>query len=106
MKTCIRNIDSEYSEVRIIPKAHTECVQRPTDDHVLSDTWQNDPMDVDVCWRVKNTGELDTELDEKVNFANVDPFLKAYVLAVNDGSIAQGSNMTPAALKSAIKAKL
>ncbi len=31
---------------------------------------------------------------------------KAYVLAVNDGSIVPGSNMTGAALKAAVKAKM
>ena len=48
--------------------------------------------------------DADAELDEKVNFANVDPFLKAYVLGVNDGAITPG--MTNPALKAAIKAKL
>ena len=32
--------------------------------------------------------------------------LKAYVLAVNDGSIVPGSNMTNAQLKAAVKAKM
>lgn len=50
--------------------------------------------------------DADIELDEIVDFANVDPFLKAYVLAVNDGSIVPGSNMTPAAIKAAVKAKM
>lgn len=31
---------------------------------------------------------------------------KAYILAVNDGSIVPGSNMTGAALKAAVKAKM
>ena len=31
---------------------------------------------------------------------------KAYVLAINDGSIVPGSNMTNAALKTAVKAKM
>ena len=32
--------------------------------------------------------------------------LKGYVLAINDGSIVPGSNMTNAALKAAVKAKM
>lgn len=32
--------------------------------------------------------------------------LKAYILAINDGSITPGSNMTGVALKTAIKAKM
>lgn len=50
--------------------------------------------------------DANTELDRQADFANVDPFLKGYVLAVNDGSIAPGSNMTGAALKAAIRAKM
>lgn len=49
---------------------------------------------------------LDTEKNNVVDFTNIDPFLKAYVLAVNDGSIVPGGNMTNAALKAAVKAKL
>lgn len=51
-------------------------------------------------------GDDEIEKEQVVNFANVDPFLKAFVLAVNDGSIIPGSNMTPAELKAAVKAKL
>lgn len=50
--------------------------------------------------------DIDSELDAKVDFANVDPFLKAFVLAVNDGSIVPGSNISGAAIKAAIKDKL
>ena len=53
-----------------------------------------------------SAADIDAELNAKVDFANVDQFLKAYVLAVNDGSIVPGSNMTGAALKAAIKAKM
>ena len=35
-----------------------------------------------------------------------DRALKAYILCINDGSIVPGSNMTPAKLEAAIKAKL
>ena len=48
----------------------------------------------------------DADKDRKVDFSNVDPFLKAYVLAVNDGSIVPGSNMTPLQLKTEIRKKL
>ena len=51
-------------------------------------------------------GDAELEKEERVNFSNVDPFLKAYVLAVNDGSIVPGSNMSAKQLKAAIKAKL
>ena len=50
--------------------------------------------------------DADAELDEKVNFANVDPFLKAYVLAVNDGSFVPGSNYTGEKIKAIIRVKL
>jgi len=53
-----------------------------------------------------SAADLNADKDKKVDFANVDPFLKAYVLAVNDGSIVPGSNMTGAALKAAVKAKM
>lgn len=50
--------------------------------------------------------DVDAELDEKVDFANVDPFLKGYVLAVNDGSFVPGSNYTGAEIKAIIRAKI
>lgn len=62
--------------------------------------------DIRPATQAELDADADAELDKKADFANVDPFLKAFVLAVNDGSIVPGSNMTGAQLKAAVKAKL
>ena len=56
--------------------------------------------------RDKTAQELDAEKDAIASQITERGLLRAYVLAINDGSIVPGSNMTGAALKSAIKAKL
>lgn len=40
-----------------------ECAERPSEDHLLSDTWQDDPMNPAVCWRPKTIQELDQEAE-------------------------------------------
>lgn len=50
--------------------------------------------------------DLGIELDKKVDFTNVDPFLKGYILAINDGSFIPGSNYTGAEIKAIIRAKM
>lgn len=79
------------------PLSENEVPHAPDDARQIWNGSDYDPV---------SAADLDAELDAKVDFANVDPFLKAYVLAVNDGSIVSGSNMTGAALKAAIKAKI
>jgi len=44
--------------------------------------------------------------DTQADPSRIDPWLKAYALCLNDGTIVPGSNMTPAQLKAAVKAKL
>ena len=56
--------------------------------------------------RDKTAQELDAEKDEIAGQITERGLLRAYVLAINDGSIVPGSNMSGAALKAAIKAKL
>lgn len=36
---------------------------RPSLNHVFSDTWQTNPMDPAVCWRLKTAAEMNTERD-------------------------------------------
>ena len=109
MKFAIEPNTNTYGKYRAVPTNYIECIEKPSDGHVLTDTWQSDPMN-SSCWRLKTQVELDAdadaELDEKVDFANVDPFLKGYVLAVNDGSFVPGSNYTGAQIKTIIKAKM
>jgi len=65
----------------------------------------NDTEDgIRLATQAELDADTDAELDEKINFANIDPVFKAYVLGVNDGSIVPG--MSNAALKAAIKAKM
>ncbi len=51
-------------------------------------------------------GAVEIEKDRAVDFSTVDPFLKAVVLCINDGTIIPGANVAPAALKAAVRAKL
>ena len=39
----------------------TACASRPSPEHVLTTNWQSDPMNPEVCWRLKTMQELDTE---------------------------------------------
>lgn len=36
---------------------------RPSFNHVFSDTWDSNPMDPAVCWRLKTAAELTAEKD-------------------------------------------
>jgi len=56
--------------------------------------------------RDKTAQELDDEKDAEAASALNNRALKAYIMAVNDGSIVPGGNMTGAQLKAAMKAKL
>ena len=56
--------------------------------------------------RAKTAQELDAEKTVAVAGLFNNRALKAYILAVNGGSIMPGSNMTPAQLEAAIKAHL
>jgi len=49
---------------------------------------------------------LDYTNDQIVDFGNVDKFLTAYSLCLNDGTIVPGAAHTNAYLKAAVKAKL
>jgi len=40
-----------------------EVALRPSLIHVFSDTWQTDPMNAAVCWRLKTAAELTAEKD-------------------------------------------
>ena len=39
----------------------TPVAERPSKNHTFSDNWQSDPMNPEVCWRLKTAQELDTE---------------------------------------------
>ena len=38
-----------------------QVAERPSKNHTFSDTWQSDPMNSLVCWRLKTALELDAE---------------------------------------------
>lgn len=40
-----------------------QVAPRPSINHVFSDTWQTDPLNAAVCWRLKTAGETNTEKD-------------------------------------------
>lgn len=44
---------------------NVECAARPSLNHVLNETWANDPMNPEVCWRLKTVPETDAEKDAK-----------------------------------------
>lgn len=68
--------------------------------------WLIDPVakSLSVVANPPSPGPTNDEIYDQV-IQNQHVF-KAYVLAVNDGSVVPGSNMTGAALKAAVKAKM
>ncbi len=68
--------------------------------------WKIDPIakSLSVVANPPPPGPTDSEIYDQV-IQNQRVF-KAYVLAINDGSVVPGSNMTGAALKAAVKAKM
>jgi len=44
-----------------------ECALRPDENHTLTDSWQDDPMNPSVCWRPKTAQELDAEKDDEAS---------------------------------------
>lgn len=61
-----RKLSGVYIEVQDGTPVSTDLVPvalRPSPAHVLSDTWQTDPMNAAVCWRLKTAGELTAEKD-------------------------------------------
>jgi hypothetical protein len=112
-KTAIRTEDTSYVECyRTIPEGHIECAERPSEDHVPADTWQTNPMDPSVCWRLKTPAEQDAELDEVADIEQqFDNTLKAFALVVLDeiNGLRQKAGLQPrtvAQLKQAVKSKL
>ena len=56
--------NTSWSVVAGVPqlgRGGIECASRPSTDHAISDNWQSDPMNPDVCWRLKTAQELDAE---------------------------------------------
>lgn len=41
----------------------TQVAVRPSLNHVFSDTWNTDPLNAAVCWRLKTAAELTAEKD-------------------------------------------
>jgi hypothetical protein len=46
-----------------VSTALVEVALRPSANHMFSDTWDSNPMDPAVCWRLKTAPELTTEKD-------------------------------------------
>ena len=67
MRHSIREQDQAYVESLQLEKNHIECCERPTEDHLLADNWQSDPMNPSVCWRTKTAQELDVERDAEAS---------------------------------------
>lgn len=44
----------------------TQVALRPSVLHVFSDTWSTDPLNRDVCWRLKTTAERHAEHDAEL----------------------------------------
>ena len=78
----------------------TRVAIRPSTNHIFSDNWQSDPMNPEVCWRLKTTLELDAE---KHAIAISDPVLKkvgaAILEAVFDMKTNPANYPTAASLK-------
>ena len=64
MHWAANQIDNTLANHRNIPEGFIPIADRPSEDHVLADNWQDDPMNPDVCWRTKTAGEVETEQEE------------------------------------------
>ena len=63
--------------------------QRPSENHTFSDIWQSNPMNPEVCWRLKTALELDAEKHE---IAISDPVLKKVGAAILEAVFDMKSN--------------
>ena len=63
----------ELSDSTPVSELLALVAHRPSTNHVFSDTWQSDPMNPLVCWRLKTALEMDAEKHET---AISDPVLK------------------------------
>ena len=99
--------DGNYYEGVYVHIDSVECSQRPSNNHVRTDNWQDDPMDEMVCWRSKDQGELDTE--QNLLFDNKwkeDPENDTLILALYEiYLLATGTNPTHEQFWNALKAR-
>ena len=83
-----------------VSKTLIPVCERPSKGHTFSDNWQTDPMNPEVCWRLKTALELDAEKQE---IAISDPVLKkvgaAILEAVFDMKANPANYPTAASLK-------
>lgn len=81
-----------------------EVALRPSIDHVFSDTWNTDPMNPAVCWRLKNDQELDDEKEAAAQkLLNTPLALKAFAqITWNASTELKTAYLTYAAYQTAI----
>lgn len=53
----------ELDDATPVSTTLTQVALRPSLNHVFSDTWNTDPMNAAVCWRLKTAAELTAEKD-------------------------------------------
>ena len=66
-----------------VAAASIECAVRPSN-YVLTDGWQTDPMDVDVCWRPKTQLEIDAEIQAQEDEMAFPDVLKTIAKALHN----------------------
>lgn len=52
---------SYYDGIGPVASGSVVCAVRPSTGHVLNETWQTNPLDPAVCWRLKTQAEIDAE---------------------------------------------
>ena len=81
-------------------KGSIPCSPKPTTNHVIADNWKSDPMNPEVCWRLKTALELDAEKTETAQkMADIKLVAACLLEAVFDMKTNPANYQTAASLK-------
>lgn len=56
----------EMGDAAPVSPTFVQVALRPSLNHVFSDSWQTDPMNAAVCWRLKTQAEQNAERDNEL----------------------------------------
>lgn len=56
----------ELDDVTPVAQTFVEVALRPSHDHVFTDNWMIEPLNPDVCWRMRTTSEQHASRDNNI----------------------------------------